>query len=120
MIPIIKQREMKEFVEYRIEFTDKDGCGFSFEADERGNVILQNECQRANYEAAMAHPEMYDRFNKFTVRKRTYIEPAIGRCRCGGRVELESRYYGACQCERCGQWYNVFGQELMPPEHWED
>jgi hypothetical protein len=27
---------------------------------------------------------------------------------------------GACQCENCGQWYNIFGQELIDPEYWED
>ena len=26
---------------------------------------------------------------------------------------------GAFECA-CGQWYNMFGQELNPPEDWEE
>jgi hypothetical protein len=24
------------------------------------------------------------------------------------------------RCEKCGQWYNLFGQALVDPEYWED
>lgn len=27
---------------------------------------------------------------------------------------------GACQCPKCGKWYNIFGQALLDPEFWED
>jgi hypothetical protein len=27
---------------------------------------------------------------------------------------------GANECPHCGQWYNVFGQELLPPDQWEE
>jgi hypothetical protein len=31
---------------------------------------------------------------------------------------LEDQYYAACQCPKCGQWYNIYGQHLRPPEEW--
>lgn len=37
--------------------------------------------------------------------------------RCGRRVYLGG-YMGMTECE-CGQWYNVFGQALKPPEDWD-
>lgn len=120
MITIIKPRSTKEIVEHSIEFTNDEGAGFRFDADERGNVILENDCQRESYEQAIANPEEYKQYNEHTVRRFIITEPAVGRCRCGEKVTLESRYYGACQCGRCGQWYNVFGQELVPPECWEE
>lgn len=41
---------------------------------------------------------------------------------CGRRVCLGGNgfapYMGLVECE-CGQWYNIFGQPLKPPEEWE-
>lgn len=46
---------------------------------------------------------------------------AIGICDiCGADVELYDGYMGACQCPKCGQWYNMAGQQLVPPEQWEE
>lgn len=49
-----------------------------------------------------------------------YKPPAYGTCHCGGTVELTDEYMGACECPNCGQWYNLFGQELLPPDMWEE
>ena len=50
-----------------------------------------------------------------------YVEPAIMRCEnCGTEFDLTDEYYGACQCPECGQWYNLFGQTLLPPDEWEE
>lgn len=42
---------------------------------------------------------------------------------CGSRVYLGgpgyTPYMGVVQCN-CGQWYNIFGQALKPPEDWEE
>lgn len=117
MIP----RTPVEIVERTIEFTSSEGWGYSFAANENGEVILENDAQRQNYEHAMAHPEDFDEeFNQFTVRRRTYMEPARGTCICGAEVVLENQYQGACQCPGCGAWYNLFGQSLIDPKFWED
>lgn len=34
--------------------------------------------------------------------------------------ELVNQYQGACPCPKCGQWYNLFGQELINPQYWEE
>ncbi len=54
--------------------------------------------------------------NKYT---NTYTAPAVGKCKCGEEFELIDEYMGACQCPKCNQWHNLFGQELLPPDRWE-
>lgn len=43
-----------------------------------------------------------------------YIEPAVGKCDCGGLVSLEG-FTNACSC---GRLYNMSGQELSDPRFW--
>lgn len=121
MLKNIIPRHTEEHTEYHIEFTNEERGGFSFDADKNGNIILTNDDQRANYQYAMEHPKEFTvQFNEFVKRKFTYTVPAVGTCSCGNTVTLENEYQGACQCDKCGQWYNLFGQELIPPEYWED
>ena len=122
MLENIIPRHSETMTEYRIEFTDEDGNGLSFNATPDGKIIIDddNEAAKANYAYAMEHPDEYARFNVFTSWKHNYTEPAKGTCKCGNTVILENQYCGACQCDNCGQWYNLFGQELISPEYWED
>lgn len=56
-------------------------------------------------------------------------ETIVGRTRygicpiCGSRVYFSCGRWraadGVTECD-CGQWYNVFGQALKPPEEWEE
>lgn len=120
MLKNLVPRETVELVEHTIEFTE-NGSGFSFKATPTGEVILENKDQEANYQFAIAHPELFtDEYNKFRTRRRHYTENAHGTCTCGAQVELYNQYQGACQCPRCDRWYNLFGQELISPEYWED
>lgn len=41
-----------------------------------------------------------------------------GECECGETVTLYNQYLGACECPKCGRWYNIWGQELNPPHTW--
>ena len=121
MIKNIIPRRPVEVTEYTREFTNEDGGGYAFKANAKGEVIFENECQKRNYIYAMCHPEEFPvQYNEFVTVKRTYTEPAVGTCICGNEVALIDEYLGACQCENCGRWYNVFGQELIAPEYWED
>lgn len=106
--------------EYSREFTYLDGCsGFSFTCDKDGNFPEDmHECAKANYAWAMQHPEEFSEFDHFTVRVQHFTH-RHGTCSCGAEVELWDQYWGACQCPKCGRWYNLFGQELLPPEQWE-
>lgn len=121
MLKNIVERRPEEIIERTIEFTSSEGYGFSFDADTKGNPILTNDAQRANYEYAMANEKEFDvEFNEFVVRRRIYINPAYGTCTCGTKVILENDYEGATRCEGCGKWYNLYGQELLDPEYWEE
>lgn len=114
-------RRPVEIVERSIEFTDAEGSGFSFDCDENGTPVFRCDGAKENYEYAMQHPEIYtDQFNEFVTRRRMVTEPASGTCRCGESIELWDQYQGACECPKCGRWYNLFGQELLKPEYWED
>lgn len=127
MLKIIKPRTTHTEVEYRIEFTDADGCGFSFPCDQHGNVQFDDHdaelgrIQRDNYDAAMADKERFTKqYAEFVTRRYTVTDNALGKCVCGETVELYNQYQGACSCPKCGQWYNLFGQELIDPEYWDD
>lgn len=116
------EREYITIREYTREFTYKgryDNAGFTFPCDEKGNLLPDlTEAAKANYARCMATPERFSEFNHFTVRVRHETRPH-GTCSCGNEVELYDQYYGACQCAKCGSWYNLFGQELLPPDQWE-
>lgn len=106
-------------VNYELVFDDGGFNGLVFDCDENGNLPEDmNPAAKENYAWAMQHPEKFVRFNKVIKNERTFRDPDKGTCKCGATVWLQSHYYGACQCDGCGQWYNLFGQELNPPETW--
>ena len=120
MLKNITPRERKTIVEHYIDFDFDDNGGFSFPCDPAGALYELPPEAKNNYDWCMAHPEKFERWNKHTEIRRSYTENASGDCICGNRVELYDQYMGACECQNCGRWYNLFGQELLPPEHWED
>ena len=99
-----------------------DGSGFAFPCDKDGNILADRMSpeSKANYEDCMAHPERFLVFNEVRTHRNIYLRPGQGDCHCGQHVELFNQYMGACQCPNCGQWYNVFGEELLPPDQWEE
>lgn len=122
MLKNIQPRHAVELIERSIEFTNEDGAGFSFDCDENGKPVFACSEAEQNYKSAIeAGPEAFPvAFNEFTVRRRTVIEDARGTCSCGEEVELYDQYQGACQCPKCGQWYNLYGQSLIDPEYWDE
>lgn len=119
MLKNITRPERRRVVEFAIEFEYEEDGGFSFPCDGQGNVgELPPEAQK-NYEYCLAHPEEFEVWNVMNSYYREWMEPGSGDCICGNRVELRNQYQGACECEKCGRWYNLFGQELLPPEYWE-
>ena len=113
--------EYIEINEYSIDFNDNDGGGFTFPCDERG-IILKDmpEAAQKNYKWCIENANRFVEAGVFTHHKRHYREPAHGKCKCGAEVYLVDEYMGACECPECGRWYNMFGQELNPPEMWEE
>ena len=112
-------REHKKEIHFSLEFTDGHGNGYSFPCDAAGNVFpLEYQCARDNLQYCLDHPEEFEVWKEVQREVRKYTEPAHGTCSCGREVYLWDQYYGACECE-CGKWYNLFGQELLPPDQWE-
>lgn len=121
MLKNIVPRTPEEITEYAIEFMHDECGGLSFDCDENGKLNPMRPEAKANYDYAMSHPEEYPYcFNKFVKRTRTYMNPAHGTCSCGTEVSLVNEYRGACECPTCGRWYNLFGQQLIDPEGWEE
>lgn len=118
MLHNIQPRERKTVVEYQIAFDDGYHNGFGFPCDAEGNLLPDlHECAVKNYKECMEHPEKFARWNEVITMRRSFTENAHGTCECGREVMLYDQYYGACECE-CGRWYNLFGQELLPPGEW--
>lgn len=108
-------------VRYDLVFDDWRGNGFWFPCDMDGNLLNRtNEAAMENYKWCLEHPEKFARFNKVVKQEYTVRDNAHGTCSCGNEVELYNAYDGACECEKCGKWYNLFGQELLPPTDWEE
>jgi len=122
-LEIIRERKRVTSYYYMREFTDSPHCGLAFVCDEAGNVDFDslNEAAKANYMACIngKYPTLKDRGAvKYSYQ---YTEPAIGICDgCGTEIELIDQYFSACQCPTCGAWYNLFGQAIKQPEHWEE
>lgn len=108
--------------EYRYEFTDENRNGFSFPCDADGAADFNCFTQEAinNFDDCVANQ---DKFYFVGVReyRHTYHEPNYGICSCGETVifDRDNNYYGAVQCPKCDQWYNLFGQELIDPKYWD-
>ena len=123
MLTWVKQREKVVETEYYHEFRFKDdpGAGCSFPCDKEGNINFDHMSSgaRQNFEFAVSNP---DKINDLGIIERNFAhtEPAIVKDECGVEFALEDQHGGACSCPKCNRWYNLFGQELNPPEHWND
>lgn len=100
-------------------YTDRDG-GYGFPCDKNGNISNDlTEAAKENYRYCIAHPEEFPYYyNEHHVYKKYGIKNATGVCSCGNRIELFDQYLGACECPHCGKWYSMAGDELLPPEQW--
>lgn len=113
-------RQYRTEVDYDCIFYTDDNGGFAFPCDAHGNLFpFASDCARSNYEDCMQHPERFKYFNEIREYRRRVCDNAHGTCTCGREVELWDQYQGACECD-CGRWYNLFGQELLKPQYWED
>lgn len=123
MLSNIIRPERKLEVTYGLRFFVDAGGGAEFPCDVNGNVLFDKMTEAAieNYKRCLAKPEKYTySYNEVHTYRRWVKDEPYGTCHCGDRVYLINEYMGACQCPRCGQWYNLFGEELLPPKDWED
>lgn len=110
-----------KITEYQLVFDDRRHNGFGFPCDANGNLLQNEEDNPESYKNlhwCLEHPNEFERFNEVVKYTRNVRNDAHGTCHCGNEVHLYNQYHGACQCSECGQWYNLFGEELLPPEEW--
>lgn len=121
MINNFKRGEIVEEIYHTLVFDDGCGNGFSFPCHKNGKMIVDDNTNPAaidNYHWCLEHPERFQRFNKVIEHCYTYRENNTGTCHCGEEIELYNEYLGACECPKCGRWYNLWGQELNNPDTW--
>ena len=122
MINNFKVGEVVEKVDYELCFYRDYTGGFAFPCDENGNVDENmNPATIENYHWCMENKDKFPYyFNEVVKSCHSWREPNTGTCHCGQEMELVDQYMGACECPKCGQWYNILGQELNNPSTWSD
>ena len=124
MINNFRPGELVEKTYYEVCFYYDSTGGFAFPCDKNGKMIVDTNTNPAainNYNWCMENPEKFPYyFNHVNKHTRVWREPNTGTCHCGQQMELINEYLGACECPKCGQWYNLWGQELNNPSTWSD
>ena len=122
MIKDFQRSHVETNVSYSIHFDIDENRGYTFPYDEHGAVDIKSlpEPAQNNYNHCLEHPEEFIHYKRLSKDERSYRVPASGTCKCGNQIYLTGNYMGASECPHCGQWYNVFGQELLPPDQWEE
>ena len=120
MLRDIVRGEVEESVSYELEYMYDDNGGFGFPCDENGNPDYKNMQEPAieNLKWCRQNPDKFKYNGRIHKRVSRWRNPDYGKCKCGNIVYLVDQYYGACECDECGQWYNLSGQELLPPSKW--
>ena len=121
MLKNIRPSHTEHEVYYTMDFMRDRDNGFTFPCDRNG-IINYDELPfpaKENLEFCLKYPDAFGYFTGVQKHDQVVRYPAEGDCICGNHVILYDRYYGACPCEKCDRWYNLFGQELLPPDEWE-
>ena len=124
---LISERHTVEDVSYEWQFQRKDdpyfkgrfNGGYAFHVDQKGEFLT--ELHRKNYEELVNNKELLEEYIDLGIQevRRTYTEPAVGKCTCGSHVVLDGNYLGASECYQCGKWYSMNGEEFVHPSEWE-
>ena len=116
---IIRERERKVISWYEINFYAEGEICSGYQCDKDGNILKDKntDCAYKNYLKDINNLNLKHYVKKW---ERHYTENALYRCDCGEEFELFDEYLGSCQCPKCGQWVNLFGQNLSNPETWRD
>jgi hypothetical protein len=115
---IISERKpgIQSWRAHEFRYKNTPSAGFSFDIDESGNFV--NPEHEKSFADALDNPDM-DYLGIETTTSH-FIDPAVGQCGCGETVYLTDSWHGTTECPKCGRWYNAAGQELIPPQYWEE
>lgn len=117
----IIEEEVKEFC---LVYEDANGDGYSFPCDEEGHILWEKCPSPETTQKSLAKAKAQDWTGKTGEVVTLVTRNRYGICqRCGRRVYLGgcgwAAYMGLVECE-CGQWYNIFGQAIKPPDECEE
>lgn len=117
MIEIIRERDIVIDEKYGLLFSHMNRGEYLFPCDKDGRVIESGlgdearknlqDCLAGQKTGEVQPPEVLD-------LRTSYVEPAVGRCSCGRKVEL-SGFTNSCDC---GMEYASSGQALAPRCQW--
>ena len=95
------------------ELKETKGAGFSFPCDELGNIFVHrlSETGKESLEACILDRTDFC-YPRIEAVENHFIKPAVGQCSCGNHVELRDALDN--ECEKCGAWYNMSGQQVTP------
>lgn len=116
-----------EKTRYVLAFDDAKipGSGYSFPCDKDGAILWDKvsypEATRKSLAYCKAHPDRWTSQSRNGRVAEVIDLKRYGICPyCGRKVYIVgSGYMGAFECA-CGRWYTVLGQEVKPPDEWED
>ena len=139
MLKIISERYKESHTTYRLQFDligERKGNGYSFPLLSKDASIIplkESETETNKYEPCSEEECIWwknylsvkddrEHFKEPYVDKKTWYwtEPAHAICNCSTEIILEDEFLGTCQCPVCGQWYNMFGQEVLDPEEYKE
>jgi hypothetical protein len=113
---ILSKRHQEEEIQYERTFQliEDRSSGFGFPCDKNG--VLNSDMEQVayeNYAYCLEHPDIYEDVGIKPIHY-VWTEPTKALCSCGNKIYLQ----GDTCCDKCGQWYNSFGQSLLDPSEW--
>lgn len=115
-IEILTPRHRVQCEEFRLNFPSKTvpGAGWAPPCDKDGNLIDDEYGTKEHYAKAAEETRASGDYGEPYVQafRWSYVEPATAKCTCGGIVSLGDALDN--ECEACGKWYNMCGQNVIP------
>jgi hypothetical protein len=113
---VIRQGKRVHCHEFNLNFhiVGDEGACYSFECDEQGNVKTEGFAPIALENLAICQANVDGKYHPPVVKRYdwSYWQPAEMKCGCGMLIHLTDALDN--ECERCGKYYNMSGQEVIP------
>jgi hypothetical protein len=114
VITSLRQRVESESYSLFFPLVEHPGAGWAPPCDKDGNVLPDEFASLAQRQAEVAKHLADPIYGKPYVQTfyNSYVEAAVGRCECGGTVQLDDGLENFC--DECGACYNMAGQRVHP------
>jgi hypothetical protein len=110
----ISERKKEETYSIVYKYKNSPGSSFSFGCNKDGVLLPMTAPAFVSLEYVKTHPDLfYEPIKEIYVHR--WTEPAMIECNCGEYLTLDDPMTNVC---KCGQYYNGYGQQLVPPSQW--